>query len=91
MNLITLILLLQSAINPQAEVGTLVDGVCSVCKKANKKSIVRMEGYTACTAMFCGSGHYDEEGKFIAPEACNTCTSSGKCSNGHTVVNSTKR
>lgn len=73
-------------LGPPSAVGTLIDGKCSVCQKAGLKSTVVMDGGGSCTAMYCGSGYYDEDGKFHAPKDCNTCTYRGKCSRGHSIL-----
>ncbi len=78
-------ILLSRAHFAKAETGTLHEGKCSICEKAGVKSTVTMDGYSSCTAMYCGSGFYDEDGKFQAPKACNTCTTVGHCSRGHQV------
>jgi hypothetical protein len=56
---------------------------CPECKKAGLKSTVnRGEGMT-CTLGHCGSGHWDENGKYHPPEPCNACTVYYECSRGH--------
>ena len=77
-------------------VGTLDDGICSVCKKLGKKSTVTMDMYSTVTAMYCGGGEdrYDEHGKLLPkPPAggCNTATQGGRCSNGHKVIKTWKQ
>jgi hypothetical protein len=68
------------------EVGSLQDGICSICKKKGLKSTVTMDGMMSSTAVFCGNGHYDEDGVFVYPKPCNTVTQYGRCSRGHTVM-----
>lgn len=59
--------------------------LCPVCVEQGIKSIVHI-GMSYCTAAFCGNGHYDEEGRFVAPQECNKCTVEYKCSNGHSFA-----
>ncbi len=70
--------------------GILQDGRCSICKMLGIRSTVTMNVFGSCTAMFCGSGHYDEDGNFVPPKPCNTCTRNGRCSNGHRLADFTK-
>jgi hypothetical protein len=70
---------------------TLIDGKCSICVKEGRKSTVTMDSYGSCTLLACSPGHYDEDGKWVAPPPCNTCSRSGKCSNGHSVSEITKQ
>lgn len=83
------LLLLQLAIQPYT-VAEFVDGRCSLCIRFGNESTVRLDPYGNCTAMFCGTGHYDEKGKFHAPPECNTCRYTGACSRGHVVTTSLK-
>ena len=69
-----------------SDVGMLDAGRCGACKRWGVTSTVTMEATGACTAMFCGSGHYDENGKFQPAKPCNTCTFGGRCSRGHQVI-----
>ncbi len=69
----------------------LVDGKCSICIEDHEKSTVTMESTGWTTSMYCGPGHYDEDGKYVAPPTCNTTTSYGKCSRGHIVMESGKQ
>jgi hypothetical protein len=73
----------KAAANETAE---LVDGKCSICAKEGKKSKVYMDGFGSCTPVGCGPGYYDEDGKWVPPPPCNTCTYEGHCSRGHKVV-----
>ena len=72
--------------DPTLETGTLENGICSICKKQGLKSTVTMDGMMSSTAVYCGSGHYGEKGKFVSPPACNAVTQYGRCSRGHTVM-----
>ncbi len=49
--------------------------------KENKVKCER-DSITFCTAMYCGNGYYNEEGKYINPELCNTCKYIYTCSDG---------
>ena len=49
-------------------------GKCSACGRWHVTSTVVMAAISNCTAMYCGSGYYDEQGAFHAPTPCNTCT-----------------
>ena len=64
----------------------LQQGRCSHCQRAGVRSSVILEGATSCTAMHCGSGHYDKRGVFVPPPQCNTCTTPARCTRGHEVV-----
>jgi hypothetical protein len=75
-----------AAISLLMQPATLEDGRCSVCKWLGLRSTVLMSAGMACTAMFCGSGYYDEDGRFHAPQPCNTCTRMGSCSRGHQIA-----
>ncbi len=73
-----------------AQDATLVKGVCSECRRTGRRSTVRMENPTVCTLTGCERAYYDEDGAYH-PERCNTCVSSGKCSNGHRVTLTAKQ
>ena len=68
------------------KVAELIDGKCSICLSEHEKSTVTMDGYGSCTLLACAPGHYDEDGKWVPPVACNTCTYTGHCSRGHSIV-----
>lgn len=70
------------------ETAELVDGKCSICMREHRKSTVTMNPYGSSTLMYCGSGYYDEDGKFIPLPNCNTTIYTGRCSNGHLVIQS---
>ena len=75
-------------IHALALIGTTDDGDefygrCPTCVKEGLRSTVTGGGYGMCTAVYCGSGHYDEDGYFHFPPNCNTCTTSFVCSEGH--------
>ena len=72
------------------QTATLHDGKCSVCERFHMISRVYMNGYLECTLMACAQGHYDKKGNFVQPLPCNTCSTYGRCTNGHRVVISTK-
>lgn len=38
-----------------------------------------------CTAMNCPSGYYDENGDWVPPKACNTCTFLYQCEDGEEI------
>lgn len=59
--------------------------VCPQCVMEHKKSTVTV-GSSMVTAVYCGSGYYDEDGYFHAPEPCNTATTEYRCSRGHTFT-----
>jgi hypothetical protein len=40
---------------------------CSACGRWHVTSTVVMAAISSCTAMYCGSGYYDEQGAFHAP------------------------
>ena len=62
--------------------GTFFEGRCPVCIEEGKKSTV-IPGVWNTTLMYCGSGHYDENGQFHPPDDCNTSSATFTCSNGH--------
>ena len=70
---------------------TLDNGKCSACGRWHVTSTVVMAAISSCTAMYCGSGYYDEQGAFHAPTPCNTCTQYGQCSRGHRLVIQSKQ
>jgi len=55
---------------------------CPVCQKDGLKSRVYIGGCTI-TALWCGNGHYDEDGDYQPPEPCNKSACDYSCSNGH--------
>lgn len=65
---------------------TLMDGRCSHCKRLGVESRVILSGVASCTAVYCGGGHYDEKGRYVAPPKCNSCTAVHECTRGHQVV-----
>ena len=69
----------------------LIDGKCSICVKEGQKSTVTMDSFGSCTLMACSPGHYDEDGKWVAPLPCNTCSRVGRCSRGHRVAETWKQ
>lgn len=71
------------------ETAELIDGKCSICMREHRKSTVTM-GSGSTTLLYCGAGHYDEDGRFVPPEPCNTVRYDGHCSNGHHVVSTSK-
>ena len=60
-------------------------GKCPVCEVTGTKSKVSV-GFQLCTAVYCGSSYYDEDGREVHPQACNTCTAEARCSLGHTFT-----
>ena len=58
------------------------NGKCPHCRALGLKSIVHI-GSCMSTALFCGNGHYDEDGNYHPPENCNSTSCSYICSNGH--------
>lgn len=70
------------------EYGYLENGRCSVCKAKGLKSTVKMDGVSSCTTLWCGSADpdFDEDGNPIPSKSCNTCTTYGKCSRGHSLT-----
>lgn len=74
------------------EYAELIDGKCSICMREHRKSTVTMDGWASCTLMACaGRNTYDENGKPVPVEPCNTCSASGHCSNGHKIQHSYKQ
>jgi len=65
---------------------TLQDGKCTACMRYGVKSTVWATSGTLCTLMGCSPGYYDENGKWVPPDRCNTCTTSYRCSRGHRMV-----
>lgn len=56
--------------------------LCSWCVEQGLKSTIEIRpGF--CTAVFCGNGYYDEDGNYVSPSRCNTCTTHYECSQGH--------
>ena len=55
---------------------------CPECVKQGLKSTISI-GMCMSTAMWCGNGHYDENGNFHPPNECNYTSCEYKCSNGH--------
>lgn len=65
-----------------------VSGKCSECVRLNMKSTVRMSAGGVVTGVVPARGHYDEDGNWIPPSPDryrNTLTTTGQCSNGHTL------
>lgn len=58
------------------------DGRCPQCMAEGATSKVYPGGCSA-TAIYCGSGYYDEAGYFVPPEDCNQTTCQYHCSRGH--------
>lgn len=65
--------------------GSEFNGICPICAEDGEKSTVTISG-DAPSTMYCGSGHYDEDGLFHAPEPCVTTSYTGTCSNGHSFA-----
>lgn len=58
------------------------DGRCPQCMAEGAVSKV-YPGACSSTVMYCGSGYYDESGRFHPPEDCNRTTCKYQCSRGH--------
>lgn len=62
--------------------GHAFDGRCPRCVAEGVTSKV-YPGACFSTAMYCGSGYYDERGYFMPPEDCNHTNCEYRCSKGH--------
>jgi hypothetical protein len=58
------------------------NGKCPHCRALGLKSIVHI-GACFSTLLFCGNGHYDEDGNYHSPDDCNSTSCEYTCSNGH--------
>lgn len=58
--------------------------LCKQCVEDGKKSRIRI-AKTSRTLLYCGDGHYDEDGVFHPPPPppCNKTTITYRCSNNH--------
>ena len=56
---------------------TLDNGKCSACGRRHVISTVVMAAVSSCTAMYCGSGYYAEQGAFHAPRPATRARSTG--------------
>jgi hypothetical protein len=67
---------------------TLDNGKCSACGRWHVTSTVVMAAISSCTAMYCGSGYYDEQGAFHALQHVHAVWA---CSRGHRLVIQSKQ
>ena len=56
---------------------TLDNGKCSACGRWHVTSTVVMAAISSCTAMYCGSGYYDDQGAFHALRPATRARSTG--------------
>jgi hypothetical protein len=56
---------------------TLDNGKCSACGRWHVTSTVVMAAISCCTAMYCGSGYYDDQGAFHALRPATRARSTG--------------
>lgn len=71
-------------------VGEKWDHICPLCRAAGKTSTITMSPNSFTTAMYSGTGHYDEKGVYVPPPKRNTRTCEGACSNGHRIIEAKK-